>query len=59
MPIGVGSKDFGLNFDVVNDHQDVDGFEIDPEHCSDRLDIPDLLIHTVYSPVDKAVHTKN
>ena len=59
MLIGVESKDSGLNFDVGDEHQDVDGFEIDPEHCSDRLDIPDLLIHTVYSPVDKAVHTRN
>ena len=59
MPIRVESRDFGLNFDVAGDLWDVDGFEIDPEHCSDRLDIPDLLIHTVYSPVDKAVHTRN
>ena len=62
MPIRVESRDFGLNFDVAGDLWDVDGPGIDLESCLeidlDRFDIPDLLIHTVHSLVDKAVDTE-
>ena len=62
MLIGVESRDFGLNFDVAGDLWDVDGPGIDLESCLeidlDRFDIPDLLIHTVHSLVDKAEHTR-
>ena len=62
MPIAVESIDSDLDLDVVNDHRDVDGPGIDLESCLeidlDRFGIPDLLIRTVYSPVDMVEHTR-